>query len=172
MRNDRLKVIFFTSFHSDYLRKDIFIASTTKGVCRISMGDESTFIQDIKERYPGYRYIKNDKYFSHILQELNRYFQGKSVNFSASLDLSGTPFQKKIWKRIKEIPYGRTASYKEVAISAGKASSSRAAGGACGKNPVPIIIPCHRVIYSSGKPGGYSGGIEIKEKLLRLEGIL
>ncbi len=81
----------------------------------------------------------------------------------------GTEFERKVWSSISAIPFGHTVSYKEIAASAGQPSGARAAGRACGKNPVPILVPCHRVVTSNGKLGGFSGGLEIKVALLDLE---
>ena len=90
------------------------------------------------------------------------------------MKLNGTEFQNLVWKEISRIPYGQTMSYKEIAARIGHPNSSRAVANACGKNPYPIIIPCHRVIRSDGKLGGYSGsgGVKMKEKLLKKEGYL
>ena len=87
------------------------------------------------------------------------------------MKLNGTEFQNLVWKEISSIPYGQTMSYKEIAVRIGHPNSSRAVANACGKNPYPIIIPCHRVIYSNGKLGGYSGpgGISEKRRLLKNE---
>ena len=82
------------------------------------------------------------------------------------MKLNGTEFQNLVWKEILKIPYGQTMSYKEIAVRIGQPNSSRAVANACGKNPYPIIIPCHRVICSNGKLGGYSGGISEKRRLL------
>jgi methylated-DNA-[protein]-cysteine S-methyltransferase len=81
----------------------------------------------------------------------------------------GTDFDRRVWRAISEIPFGQTRSYGQVALAAGRPSAARAAGRACGRNPVPIIVPCHRVVGSGGKLGGYSGGLEIKRALLDLE---
>jgi len=87
------------------------------------------------------------------------------------MKLEGTNFQRTVWKEISKIPFGETRTYKDLAIAIGKPNSSRAVANACGKNPYPVIIPCHRVIRSDGKLGGYSGvgGIKKKKELLKLE---
>ncbi len=87
--------------------------------------------------------------------------------------MQGTPFQKKVWNELKKIPFGATRSYTEIAIAIGHPNSARAVANACGKNPCPIKIPCHRVIRSDGSLGGYSaeGGINAKQKLLQLENV-
>ena len=86
-------------------------------------------------------------------------------------ELDGTPFQKKVWLALTKIPHGETRTYGEVAKSIGSPGAARAVGTACGANPLPILIPCHRVLAAGGKLGGYSGGLDIKKKLLACEGI-
>ena len=89
------------------------------------------------------------------------------------MKLEGTNFQRTVWKEISKIPYGETRTYKDLAIAIGKPNSSRAVANACGKNPYPVIIPCHRVIRSDGKLGGYSGvgGVKKKKELLKIENV-
>lgn len=101
--------------------------------------------------------------------QLQEYFAGKRKKFDLPLLLEGTDFQKKAWKALIKIPYGKTVSYKEQALLAGKEKAIRAIGSANGCNQIPIIIPCHRVIASDGGLGGYSGGLSVKTFLLRLE---
>ncbi len=103
--------------------------------------------------------------------ELAAYFAGKLRLFSVPLAPRGTPFQRSVWKTLQEIPYGETIPYRELARRAGRPAAVRAAGHANGRNPIAIIIPCHRVIGSDGKLTGYGGGLERKEALLRLEGV-
>lgn len=110
---------------------------------------------------------------SKILQktekQLQEYFTGSRKKFELKLDLDGTEFQKKVWSQLMRVPYAHTRSYKDVAIQIGKKKAVRAVGSANGKNPICIIVPCHRVITSSGSLGGYSGGLKIKTTLLELE---
>jgi len=103
------------------------------------------------------------------MRQLRAYFAGKLENFDLPLAPQGTRFQLDVWKRLCEIPYGDTISYGELAKRIGNPKASRAVGLANGQNPIPIIIPCHRVIGSDGKLTGYGGGLPIKEKLLALE---
>jgi methylated-DNA-[protein]-cysteine S-methyltransferase len=103
--------------------------------------------------------------------QLKAYFNGKLREFSLPLAPDGTEFQMSVWKALCEIPYGTTVSYKEIASAVNNPKAFRAVGNANNKNPIPIFIPCHRVIASDGKLAGYGGGISIKEKLLRLEGV-
>lgn len=101
--------------------------------------------------------------------ELREYFAGKRKKFTIKLDPNGTDFQKKSWKFLQSIPYGETRSYGEQAAGIGNKKGCRAVGGANGKNPIPIIIPCHRVIGSNGTLTGFASGVEIKKTLLDLE---
>lgn len=107
--------------------------------------------------------------FDEVVRQLHGYFAGELQEFDLPLAPDGTPFQQKVWKELCEIPYGETISYGELARRIGNPNASRAVGLANGSNPIPIIIPCHRVIGSNGKLTGYGGGLPIKEKLLALE---
>ncbi|UNU73591.1 methylated-DNA--[protein]-cysteine S-methyltransferase [Moraxella nasovis] len=105
-----------------------------------------------------------------VCQQLDEYFQGRRQRFSIPLDVShGTPFQRQVWQALCNINYGETISYKALAERIGKPKSFRAVANANGKNLISLIIPCHRVIASDGGLGGYTGGIDIKTKLLELE---
>jgi methylated-DNA-[protein]-cysteine S-methyltransferase len=106
---------------------------------------------------------------SEPVRQLRAYFGGEIEEFDLSLAPEGTPFQQKVWHELCRIPYGETISYGELARRIGNPNASRAVGLANGSNPIPIIIPCHRVIGSNGKLTGYGGGLPIKEKLLALE---
>jgi methylated-DNA-[protein]-cysteine S-methyltransferase len=102
-------------------------------------------------------------------RELLNYFLGKSKKFRVKLDFEGTDFQMKVWRELYKIPYGKTISYKELALKVKNPKAVRAVGSANGKNPLCIIIPCHRVIANDGGIGGYSGGLRMKKTLLELE---
>ena len=101
--------------------------------------------------------------------ELQAYLAGELKEFSLPLEPDGTVFRQSVWDALKQIPYGKTASYKDIAISIGNPLACRAVGLANNKNPIPIFIPCHRIIGVNGKLTGYRGGVEIKETLLELE---
>lgn len=115
----------------------------------------------------------NDQAFARcIVHELDEYFKGKLCTFDIPLDIShGTDFQVKVWQTLMDIPYGATISYKELATQVGNPNAFRACANANGKNPISLIIPCHRVIASDGGIGGYTGGVSIKETLLNFEKI-
>ncbi len=103
------------------------------------------------------------------VRQLREYFAGQRTDFDLPLEPLGTAFQRGVWKRLEEIPYGETISYGELARRVGNPKASRAVGAANGQNPIPIVIPCHRVIGSNGKLTGFGGGLPTKEKLLDLE---
>ena len=108
-------------------------------------------------------------------RQLESYFAGKLHRFDLPLRIEGTPFQLKVWEQLRQIPYGQTVSYRELARRAGQPGASRAVGGANRRNPIPIVVPCHRVISADGTLGGYSGNCggsaDVKRALLRLEGL-
>ena len=109
--------------------------------------------------------------FQDLIKRLRTYFSGHRVDFPDKLDLSGaTVFQREVWEATRLIPYGETRSYRWVAEQIKKPRSVRAVGQALGRNPLPIIVPCHRVLASDGGLGGFTGGIEMKRDLLHLEG--
>lgn len=104
-----------------------------------------------------------------VIQQLEEYFQGKRTEFELPLNPQGTPFQKRVWEALRTIPYGETRTYKQVAEMVGNPKACRAVGMANNRNPLPIVIPCHRVIGGNGKLVGYAGGLSVKEFLLSLE---
>ena len=106
------------------------------------------------------------------LQEIDLYLEGKLKSFSIPIRLTGTPFQQRVWEVISKIPYGETISYGELAEKVGNPKGSRAVARACGANPIGLIVPCHRVVGSNGKLGGYTGGVDKKISLLNLETLL
>ena len=103
-------------------------------------------------------------------EQLELYLSGQLKEFNLPLLPEGTPFMQSVWQRLLEVPYGQTASYKDIAIAIGNPQGCRAVGLANNRNPIPIIIPCHRIIGSNGNLVGYGGGLDMKIKLLRLEG--
>ena len=118
---------------------------------------------------PQAEWEKNDTPFREAVRQLKAYFAGKLQTFELSLHLEGTEFQQTVWRALQEIPYGETWSYGQLARHIGKPQAMRAVGAANGRNPIPIIIPCHRVIGADGTLTGFGGGLPIKKKLLELE---
>ncbi|MFN3455135.1 MAG: methylated-DNA--[protein]-cysteine S-methyltransferase [Pseudobdellovibrio sp.] len=111
------------------------------------------------------------KMLDKVVMQINEYLSGTRKKFDLILELEGTEFQKRVWTELQRIPYGKTCSYKDLAKKLNDQNASRAVGTANGKNPISLIVPCHRVIASDGTLGGYAGGLEIKHKLLSLEKI-
>jgi len=116
--------------------------------------------------------VRKPALFKEAAAQLNAYFRGERTTFDLPLAPGGTLFQQDVWNELQKIPLGETISYAELAERVGRKGSFRAVGAANGRNPLPIVIPCHRVIGSNGKLTGYAGGIEAKKKLLELEGAL
>lgn len=120
-----------------------------------------------RQHDPGW--LHDPKPFRAAAKQLDEYFAGDRIEFDLPLKPVGTPFQEQVWDTLTQIPYGETWSYGELARRIGKPKASRAVGAANGLNPIPVIIPCHRVIGSNGKLTGFGGGLETKEFLLGLE---
>jgi methylated-DNA-[protein]-cysteine S-methyltransferase len=107
--------------------------------------------------------------FAKTQTQLTEYLRGQRTSFDLPLEADGTDFQKRVWQKLSEIPYGVTRAYKDIAKELGDANASRAVGSANGQNPLSIVVPCHRVISADGTLGGYAGGLDIKTVLLNLE---
>ena len=130
---------------------------------------EILFVNGTHHAKPNPEWSEDEAPVKETMRQLRAYFAGKLERFDLPLAPQGTPFQLDVWRRLCEIPYGETISYGELARKIGNPNASRAVGLANGSNPIPIVIPCHRVIGSNGKLTGYGGGLPIKEKLLALE---
>lgn len=104
-----------------------------------------------------------------VATELSEYLAGKRCSFTFPFHAEGTPFEARVWAELERIPYGQTRSYGEVARAIGEPNAARAVGAANGRNPVPVVVPCHRVVAAGGKLGGFGGGLELKRRLLALE---
>lgn len=142
----------------------LYLVGSEKGLRGIFWKKQAApMVASLKEARPEVRVLAK------AARELEAYFAGTLRKFSVPLDTAGTAFQKKVWKALSRIPYGKTFSYKDVAVRIRNPKAIRAVGTANGKNPVCIIVPCHRVISNDGSIGGYSGGIGIKKRLLELE---
>lgn len=163
-----MEKIYYSSFDSPFLGK-VFVASTERGVCMVDfLTSEKAFLKNLKGQFPGGG-IQDDRKNRNILVQLKKYSEGKLKRFNCKFDLRGTPFQKKVWSALAKIPYGKTRSYQDVARAIGHPKAFRAVGNANGNNPIPLIIPCHRVIESNGGLGGFGHGIKVKKQLLDFE---
>lgn len=150
--------------------KKVFYYETPIG--KVGIAEEHGFLTNLY--FMNMKQPLNAKlYETDVLKEasiqLNEYFQGERKEFDIPLNPSGTDFQQTVWSELLNIPYGQTRSYKDIASEIGTQNACRAVGNANNKNPIPIIIPCHRVVSSDGKMSGYVGGETIKTKLLELE---
>lgn len=116
--------------------------------------------------------LKYSSFLDEVKDQLNNYFKGERKTFDVPIALAGSEFQQKVWRQLIKIPYGRTSSYKELAEKMKMPAGIRAIANANGANAISVIIPCHRVIGSDGKMVGYAGGLNVKEKLLNLEGAI
>jgi len=164
-----MNVVYYCDYKSPL--GTLYIAATEKGVCKIAFPGrcEKDFIPWMNNHFSICERNINPVLHQAITQ-LDEYFQGQRKVFEVPLDLIGTDFQKKVWEELIHIPYGTVVTYRYIAERIGNPKASRAVGGANNKNPVPIIIPCHRVIGRNGSLVGYAAGLEIKERLLKLEG--
>ena len=163
-----MEKIYYASFKSPFLKR-VFVASTKRGICMVDfLTSEKAFLQRVKERFPG-EIIRDDRKNKEVLFQLKKYLKRELRNFNCRLDFKGTSFQKEVWSELAKIPYGQTRSYKEIAQAIGHSKAFRAVGNANGQNPLPLIIPCHRVIESNGGLGGFGHGLKVKRQLLDLE---
>lgn len=156
-----------------YDQWQLYIAKTEKGLCYVGSPGETVGELEkwINKRYPGAVLSQNDEALRPYREELQAYFDGRSRDFGLPVDIKGTVFQEQIWQALKQIPYGETWSYSDIATVINKPSAVRAVGAAIGANPAMIVVPCHRVIGKNGKLTGFRGGLELKRYLLRLESL-
>lgn len=163
------QIIYWSRYTSKIGR--FYLAATINGLC--FMGSPNKGIEELEnwanKRFPTYELVQDDKRLDPYKQELEEYFIGERRTFSMPVDVEGTPFQMKIWAALKEIPYGETITYSQIANMINKPSAVRAVGTAIGRNPLLVSVPCHRVVGKDGSLTGYRGGLEMKKSLLQLE---
>ena len=148
-------------FYVDYLEREI-------GIIKI-VADSSAIINVSLQKEKNQ--IRENRFTEEAKKQLASYFAGKLTNFDLPINPEGTDFQKAVWDELLKIPYGQLLSYSNIAEKIKNPKAVRAVGNAVGRNPILIIIPCHRIIRSEGELGGFSAGIEVKKKLHRIEGI-
>lgn len=160
----------WTLLKHDALR--LCIAATPRGICYVEAGNQplATLTEWAYKRFPESSLIEDNARLQPYANQLTEYLRGKRQNFSIPLDLHGTPFQRAVWNVLREIPYGTTRSYADIATRINNRAAVRAVGGAIGANPALILVPCHRVIGKDGSLTGFRGGLDMKTKLLQLEG--
>lgn len=152
----------------------LLVATTPRGIVKLSLPnyDPDEALEELAERVSP-RVLESPAKLDEARRELDLYFEGKLSEFGLPVDWRLTDgFRGRVQRAIARIPYGQTRTYTDMARSAGNERAVRAAGTACGSNPIPILVPCHRVLRSGGGLGGYGGGLPMKEALLKMEGIL
>ena len=147
----------------------LFIAANDKGVFMFSFQRLNEGVRILQRKYPGAKIRTNNFALQKNLRQIVSRLEQKRPPPTPKFDLAGTLFQKKVWRALTRIPFGKTKSYSEVAQSIGRARASRAVGTACAKNRIALLVPCHRVICSNGRLGNYAYGISLKKRLLDLE---
>jgi methylated-DNA-[protein]-cysteine S-methyltransferase len=152
----------------------LLLATTRRGLVRVGLPNQNAdeLLVDLATRVSP-RVLEAPAQLDEARRELDLYFEGKLTDFDLPLDWQlSKDFRRKVLRAIARIPYGQTRSYTQMATSAGNERAVRAAGSACGTNPIPLVVPCHRVLRSGGELGGYGGGLPMKQALLQLEGVL
>lgn len=161
-------------YYSSVCFGDIFVTlySSVKGLVWLDINiPEEDSLRTVEKKLSCVRPIKAKGHNDNAIEQLKEYFDGSRSVFDLPLDLIGTDFQKNVWRAMLEIPYGKTASYKDIAIRVGNPKATRAVGMANNKNKIAVVVPCHRIIGTDGRLVGYAGGLHIKERLLLLEGV-
>ncbi len=150
----------------------LMVYSSAKGLVWLDINtSQEESLKAVEKKLSNVELINTPELNTPYEKQLVEYFKGERKEFALDLDIVGTEFQQRVWKALMEIPFGKTVSYKDIAIAVGNPRALRAVGMANNKNKIPIIIPCHRVIGIDGRLVGYGGGLPVKEKLLKLEGI-
>ncbi len=150
----------------------LVVAATPAGLVRLAYPNERDVLEELAEDVSP-RILESPRRLDAVRRQLERYFAGRLRGFDVPIDWSLTRgFTRKVLRATARIPFGEVSTYREMARRAGNDRAYRAAGNALGSNPIPIVVPCHRVLHSSGGLGGYTGGLSRKEFLLRLEGVL
>jgi AraC family transcriptional regulator of adaptative response/methylated-DNA-[protein]-cysteine methyltransferase len=148
----------------------VFVARTERGVCmlRLVAGRERP-LDELRRHFPRAELVQDQEAVKQALRKVDEFLAGKRAEGSIPLDLHGTPFQRRVWKVMQQVPRGQTCSYRELARRAGKPRAVRAVANACASNPVALLVPCHRIVRSDGGLGGYYWGLKKKKQLLRLD---
>lgn len=147
----------------------VWVGSTDRGICGICLREGKGGLERDLDGRRSCEFREDQQANQGVVRQIQEYLAGERRSFQVALDIWGTPFQVGVWEILRKIPYGQTRSYGEVAALLGAPQAARAVGGAAGKNPVPILVPCHRVIRGNGGLGGFGSGLDIKERLLGLE---
>ena len=148
----------------------VLVAHSPRGVCAILLGDQPNALAgDIKERFPRAALAAGDRDLEELLAQVVRFIEAPATNLELTLDLCGTAFQRRVWRALRRIPAGSTASYSDIAMRLGTPQAVRAVAQACAANALAVAIPCHRVVRSDGALAGYRWGVGRKQALLKRE---
>lgn len=148
----------------------LLVAVTERGICKLSLGDApEPLVADLEAEFAQAERIRDDEGVGFWLERIIAWLEGWQPNLDLPLDLRATAFQLKVWRELQAIPVGETRSYGEVAAAIGQPTAARAVANACAKNPVALVIPCHRIIRADRRLGGYRWGMERKRVLLERE---
>ena len=147
---------------------DLHVAATDRGLCRISYWGDGW--EDELARQFGVRVLRSP--LDEVRRELDEYFEGERREFDLRVDLRVAPFQDAVLRELARVPYGTTETYGALAAKAGRPGAARAVGTVMNRNPIPIVLPCHRVVGANGSLTGYAGGLDVKRRLLQLEGAM
>lgn len=162
---------FITYATHDCILGQVLIARSTAGVCAILLGDDrNELAADLAARFAKATHVVSEDAVENDLTQVIRFLETPTQGLHLSLDMRGTPFQRRVWEKIRAIPVGSTATYQELARWISPLASPRAIAGACAANPIALAIPCHRLVRSDGTLGDYCWGIARKQELLRREG--
>jgi methylated-DNA-[protein]-cysteine S-methyltransferase len=156
----KTSALYYTAMQSPIGK--LHLVSDDKALLSIGLGGPKPALKFKKSAQPN-------AVLTQTVAQLAEYFRGERLKFDLPTKLNGTEFQMKAWRSLEKIPYGKTISYREQAEKVGAGKAFRAVGSANGRNPLPIVIPCHRVVASDGKLGGYAGGLKMKARLLEIE---
>lgn len=148
----------------------LLVAATARGVAYVALDDRNAPLEArLREEFPAAAIARDDKGLARYVRPLTRYLDGRAADIDLPVDVRATAFQRRVWDALKDIPLGETRTYKEIARKLGDPKAARAVGSACGRNPVSLIVPCHRAVREDGGLGGYAWGLPRKEKLLAAE---
>lgn len=152
---------------------NLFAASTDEGLCALRLCEDQRqvpeFTAEISARHGNVQMVEDAEWMRPLLRQIDDVLAGRATGDTISLDPAGTQFQKRVWKALVKVPWGKTLSYSELAKKAGNPKAIRAVASACARNPIAFVVPCHRVLHKGGGLGGYYWGLQMKQQLLERE---
>jgi methylated-DNA-[protein]-cysteine S-methyltransferase/AraC family transcriptional regulator of adaptative response/methylated-DNA-[protein]-cysteine methyltransferase len=163
-----IDILFFAT--ADTVLGKVLVARSARGVCAILIGDSAEGLEaDLAGRFPEAMPVASEAMIEDDLAKVRSYIENPAAGLDLALDMRGTPFQRRVWEKLRTIPVGRTVTYRELARWISPLANPRAVGSACAANPIALAIPCHRAVRSDGTLAGYRWGIERKRALIEKE---